>query len=341
MENTDTGVDPSSLGFIGGFGIADPQRENRLFNTSFNTETPKTDESKDQPGNTQKNEQQVADGGQKKVVDTTKNVDNNKSSLSDLIRESRLERERHAAQLSEANKYKTELDSVKAELTTFKSAKAFEDDPVGYVKARKLTPQQQISLGEALIYDLAPSKAPPDLRQRMFEMAQERKETERTKAEQEARKANDIQMVQRNIESFAQSLEQAARSFTEGSYPESESWFVTGDGTTDYDNYCKSLMATANNIATMATKNKTSADLSHKNIASTLEAELDRRMKLRETKRKGPSQSVTQPDKVINRPEVEEVISSGKGLNSGGKPDRYDLDDDERIRRAIRAGFGN
>src|SRR5262249_44646095 len=137
--------------------------------------------------------------------------------------------------------------NLREENERLKRAPAFEDDPIGYVKAKKLPPESQLLYGQSLLYDLAPEKAPPDLRIKMFEAREARRQAAAEETRREAEAKSAIEAQQRALQEFAGSLESAARSFTPGSYPESEDWF--GD---DQSTYAQSLMATATNIAKTA-----------------------------------------------------------------------------------------
>jgi hypothetical protein len=328
---TDTTIDPSALGFIGGFGFEPPE----MVKTADEINGVNTSESKESL-------QDKTEEATKSPTDTNKPVDKpevkveTKESLAELLRKDREARLAKTTELREASSVKEQLTKVTAELTALKNAPSFEDDPVGYCKTRKLTPEAQLALGQALIYDLAPSKAPPELRQDLYEAKRKREDAAREAQFKEQESKRQLEFVQNNIRDFAITLENASKSFTPGSYPESEAWFLTHDGKPDMDTYNRSLMVTADNMARAATERGTRADLSPSNIAKVLEDEIARRMKLRESKRKPNTQPVA--DKKPNV-EAKVEIDSTRGLNSGS-PERA-FNETERVRRAILAGFGN
>lgn len=266
-----------------------------------------------------------------------------KSSLLDKLRTEREARANKAKQDQESTTIKSELDRVRKEYEQLKLAPKFEDDPIGYAKARKLTPEQQILLGESLIYDLAPDKAPADLRQRLYEQKQDRQRLADQAQALEQSQRDELNRANRAIEIFAQDLDRGVRSFQSGSYPESEDWFTdSNSGNVDYDSYCKSLMATANNLATRAKQNNTVADLSHNNIAKTLEAALAQKQAIRDKRRAVRAPNKSQERQVAETKDNESIdVTSSRGLNTKGKAETLVLSDRERIDRAIRAGFGN
>lgn len=316
---------PEMLGFIGGFGPGEPPADtNPAYNDQDTTDT---------------STEVIPE--EKKVDKVATVVETPKQSLADLLRADREARNNKSREDNEVRGAKEELTKVKSELETLRNAPAFENDPVGYVKAKRLTPAQQIALGEALIYDLAPDKAPPDLRLRLFEQKREREDRLREDKAKEDSAHQQMDKIQRDLESFTQEMEYNARNLQSGSFPESEDWFSTDSGL-DHATYVQSLVATAKNLATTATNNRTRADLSFANIAKVLDTEISRRMAIRDSKRSKRTASSNETVAPIqNRPLVktERVeTASGKGLNSGFA-DNPAYDDAERIRRAVRAGF--
>lgn len=314
-------ITPESLGFIGGFGIAEPHVE------------PFPDEVTDQPLVTSTETKQ-----QPNSVDNKQEPKDNqpptKTSLADVLRadrEERAARSREATQFQETN---SKVKALETELAQYKNAKAFELDPVGYIKSRKIDPETQLLLGQSLLFDLAPEKAPPELRLRLFESKTERERVSREQAQADAQAAHDLESVKRNIEAFGNMLTNASKGFTTGSFPESEAWFITSDGGIDHDTYAKSLMATANNIANTASKRGQQADLSPANIAKELETEIARRMTARDAKRsKAPTKTESQGGKQT----ANETIST-KGI-VGGTTGTKPLTESERLARAAAVAF--
>lgn len=313
MSEDTNAITPESLGYIGGFM---PTVEVVPLDTK--------DEVVDTAGEVKKDEKPVDKLEVKK--------DDKGQSLAELLRADREARQSRTKEANETKTVKDELTKVRAELDQLRNGTSFEDDPIGYCKARKLSPEAQIALGEALIYDLAPSKAPADLRQRLFEDKHKRETSAREAKLAEDNAKRDMETVRQNIETFALGLEHAAKSFTTGSFPESEVWFED-----NHETYLKSLMATADNLARIATQNRQVADLSPSNIAKTLETEIAKRMANRDAKRRP---STTKTEQAVTKTETNNVdTTSAKGLNSGAHDNAYD--DAERIRRASRVIFGN
>jgi hypothetical protein len=323
------GITPESLGFIGGFDYAKPD-ENQVdvlpdgtLDEHKTNEPEKTEEVKPS----------------EKVVDKTNEP---KLTLGELIRKQRADANAKQVDSSEATKYKGEVDRLSKELQAITSAPKFEDDPVSYLTSKKISPEEQITLAETILYTLAPAKAPPDLRFKLFEQKQRRDAVQRDEEAKTTRTKLEQETIQNNIKNFAENLELEAQKFTEGTYPESEGWFLDNEGRFDFDTYRQSLLATANNIAATATKKGVRADLTTANIAKTLETEIERRMKLRETKRAGKQTPA-------NKPKTETMIATNKqgsgdtmssrGL-TGNTPVNRSMTDAERVRRAIAAGFG-
>lgn len=260
------------------------------------------------------------------------------SRLAELIRESREAKARAAAEATTAQKASDELAAARAEIAALKRSQSFEDDPIAYIKSRKMTPEQQALLGQTLLFDLVPDKAPEGFRQKLFEDRQARKEREAEEKRQAeaAERATEAQAQQ--ISGYVADLQAAAETFDEGSYPESKAWF--GD---DQTTYVRSLFATANNLAARAKQTGQRADLSPAAVAAALEQELRARYEQREqraAKRKTPTQTPA-PTKVETPPSGMQPAGtpmSTQGLGAG-TPRPPAKTEEERIARAAEAAF--
>lgn len=325
-------VTPESLGFTGGWGFSDPPPDVNGHNGSD-----------DETLSGQPKDATVV--ATKPTLANEKLVDNKDAAretianknLADILRE---DRESRASKNKEAQANATaaaEAKQLREELTKLKGSKSFEDDPVGYMKSHSISPERQILIGQSLLYDLAPEKAPPDLRFKLFEAKTQRDNEAREIAQREADAKAQVAAVERNIEAFANALSAATRSFAEGTYPESESWFIAADGKVDHDNYMKSLMATANNIGLASQRTGQAADLSPANIAKTLEVEVARRMAIRDAKRSAASGKKIE---TVTTPAVGNgTTTSNRGLNNGGTPTKPAMTEAERIKRAAAVVF--
>jgi hypothetical protein len=261
-------------------------------------------------------------------------------SLAEVIRAQREARAGREAEAKRANDLETQLKTLKSELERAKADRqAFEDDPVGFAKARGWTKEQQLLYGQSLLYDLAPDKADPNFRVKMFEDRQKREEREKTAREEKQRQEAEAAEAREQVRTYATALDAAASSFEPGSYPECEAWF--GD---DRTSYMQSLMATASNIATRATREGRVADLSPAAVAAVLEAETARRMSARDQRRAATQKPApaaapaVAPKPAPDAMQSVETVST-RNMNGGGTPTPPALDEKTRIQRAIQAGF--
>lgn len=264
-------------------------------------------------------------------------------SLKELIRQSREARQRAQQEQTRSRTLEQELKAAREEAAKAKSDRLeFEADPVGFAKARGWTPEQQLLYGKSLLFDLAPEKADPDFRIKMFEDRQKREEAKKEREAREAEEKAQQEAVQAQIQEFYADTVAAARSFEAGSYPESEAWF--GD---DLDSYMQSMMATAKNLAARATAEGRVADLTPAALASALEAETARRMAARDArkqKRTAPQGTPAANAAPVNAPaggtQSAETLST-RNLMGAGTPAPAAMDEKTRIQRAIQAGFRN
>jgi hypothetical protein len=257
--------------------------------------------------------------------------------LSEVIRQQREERKAREAATSKAQTLEQELAKTRSELEKARNSAEFEADPVGYAKSRGWTQEQQLMFGQALLYDLAPDKADPEFRYKMFEakQAREKAKAEREAQEREAKQATEAQ--QRQLEDYFQETAAAVRTFEAGSFPESEAWF---DG--DVNTYMESLMATARNLAAKANAKGEVADLTAPALARALEAEVATRMARRD-QRKQPRTAPQVPAQTPapraggTQPPVETL--STRNMHGSAAPLPSATSEKERIQRAIAVGF--
>jgi hypothetical protein len=246
---------------------------------------------------------------------------------------------REAAQQEQAREahYVSENRRLQSELDSFKKNQHFEDDPMGYAEARGWTKEQQLMYGKALLYGLAPEKADPEFRFRMFEDKQKR-EASKKEAEQREQATQAQQAAARQeMTRFAQSLEQGVMSFDAGSYPESEAWY--GD---NVEGYLQDLVKTAMKVADEATRNRQVADLSPASLARRLEADTADRLGSY-TKRKSPRTPSPAPTEAPqpSAPPAPAAEQSGidtfstRNITSGSVPQAPAKTDAERIQRAV------
>ncbi len=305
----------ADFGFVGGFAPAPIVADEQPSEETPNEETPAEEPAKEQE--------------QPKVEEP-------KGGLADLIRAQREARaakeqeakQREAAQ-SEAEGLKTELEKLKRSLAEF------EADPVAYAKAAKWSPEKQAYLAQMLLYDLAPDKATPLIRQRLFESKQALREKEKAAREEQERAERAKAEDQAQYNSYVSMVQQAVDSFESGSYPESEAWF--GEDRATYE---QSLLVTARNLAVSGKRTGQAVDLSPANLAKVLEADIAKRMGARDARR-----GVRQPaggqgqQKVQVTGGKQPVDESTKGLSQAGAPRAKAKTDQERVARAVEAAF--
>lgn len=256
--------------------------------------------------------------------------------LAELIRARREERQARERIESQHKSTEKRVEELTSELTRFKSARNdFLADPIGYAKANNWTKEEQILVGQALIYDIVPDKAPPDFRSKLMDLRDQRKEKQAQDAAAKAEQERATQAYQQELTSYATGLNAAAQNFEEGSHPESEAWF--GD---DHDTYMNSLMATARNLAAVANSEGRVADLSPAAVAAVLEQEVATRMARRDEQRSArtatPAPAV-KPDQGGGKQAA--VTESPRGMQGSGGPRPPARTESERLQRAIEAGW--
>lgn len=262
------------------------------------------------------------------------------SPLAERIRADREARQARTRDQAEVSDVRKQLDEARAQIEAFKAQSGPVHDPIAWAKMQNMTRDEQALFGQALLYDLVPDKAPADQRIRLFEMKQAREARTREAADTERRNAEQAQHTQRMIANYAADIESTVETFTAGSFPDSEDWF--GD---DTGSYVQSLMATARNLADAANKAGQRADVSPQAVAKALEAEVAKRMKIRDeraAKRKpamAPVEALPGVGKLTDNKGTGETIST-KGLGGAGAPRPPAMTETERIARAAEVVFG-
>lgn len=253
--------------------------------------------------------------------------------MRDAIEAMRAKREKAAQEQSRAAQLERDLAQARAEAQQLKTKSSFEDDPVGYAQARGWTKDQQLMFGQALLYDLAPDKADPNFRVKMFEDKQKRQKAADEAAAQEQQKAQEAAAARQEISRFAQVLEAGVASFDAGSYPASEDEY--GD---NVEGYLQAMFRTAVKMADEATKANTIADLSPQAIAAKLEADtvaVEVARQKRRSQRTPPKQSATaQPSAPVAKLSDIDTTST-QDLGGSGAPLPPARTESERKQRAL------
>lgn len=252
--------------------------------------------------------------------------------LAKIIAAQREERQARIAKESETKDLRSKYEALQAEHDNLKKSAAFEDDPVAYGKARGWSAETQAQIGQFLLYDLVPDKAPSDLRIRLFEMKQARKEAEAAKTQSEAQRQAAIEDNKARLAEYGEILKNSIPTFEEGSAPESEAYY--GD---DLDTYQRSLMATAMNMSNVSKQTGQPVDLSPANVRRVLEAEVMKRMSARDARvaARKPKQAAPGVPAVGKQAPVE--TESSRGLSGNGAPIQPAASEAERVQRAIEA----
>ena len=257
-------------------------------------------------------------------------------SLAEVIRANREARQAAQAADQRRTSLEGELKAAREELARYKAdRKAFEDDPVGYAQDRGWSKEQQLLYGQSLLYDLAPDKADPEFRQKMFEDRYKRKEAADAKEAEAARAKAETQAQQAQFNQFIHDTASAVRTFETGSYPESEAWF---EG--DFESYMRSILATATNVAAKATQEGRVADLSAGALARVLEAEVAAKMARRDQRKpqRTAAQAPQTPTQSAGGTQTLDTLST-RNLTGSGTPRPPATSDRERIQRAVEAAF--
>lgn len=258
--------------------------------------------------------------------------------LADAVKAMREARAKQAQEAQRQAAYEAENARLKQELDQIRAHQSFEDDPVGYAQARQWTKEQQLTFGQALLYDLAPDKADPNFRIKMFEDKQKREKATEAKKSEEQRAQQEEAERRETLSQFVQAIEAGVMSFEAGSYPESEDWYGT-----DVEGYLRAMHSTALQMAQEATKAGTQADLTPPSIAAKLEADTVARVAARDKRRamRTPTFQGSTQQRANPAPDAELSVdtTSTRDMSGGGAPLPPARSESERLQRAVAAGF--
>lgn len=260
-----------------------------------------------------------------------------KNELAQALNEWRAERKVADAAKQEASSWRAKYEALQAEHEAVRNAPAFEDDPLAYVHSRKLKPEQVSEIVQLLAYDLNPAAAPEGFRFKVFEARQARKEREA----EEARKAQEMERARaqeiQQLQAFVGSLDAAAATFEPGRFPANEDWY--GD---NRKAYVADLFKIANELAEEAQAQGRDADLTAATLAAKLEQRSAEKLAALEARRGKRKPQAEKPADIGRAPGTTQSTMSPvstQGLNQGG-PRPPALTEEDRIKRAIAAGFG-
>lgn len=257
--------------------------------------------------------------------------------MRDAIEAMRAKREKQAQEQTRAAQLERELAQARSEAQQLKTKSTFEDDPVGYAQARGWTKDQQLMFGQALLYDLAPDKADPNFRVKMFEDKQKREKAAQEKADREQATAQEQAAARQEVQRFAQVLETGVASFEAGSYPASEDEY--GD---NVEGYLQAMFRTAVKMADEATKANQIADLSPQAIAAKLEADTvayEAARAKRRAMRTPPKQNAPADPAAVDAKQSVIDTTSTQDLSGSGAPMPPARTEAERKQRALAVLF--
>lgn len=268
-----------------------------------------------------------------------------KPGMADKIRQDRESRAAAGAAQNDAKKYQDEAATLRKEVEALKASQNI-DDPLEFVRSRKLTKEQQALWGQAMLYDLKPEVAPQEFRLEIYKAQQAAKEAKAAEQAEQDRQSAAQRAQTQQLHGYVAELHQQIQSSPEGSHPESETWFTEdgADGTSavNREAYVQSLLATAKNLAARGQAAGQQVDLTPANVARVLEAEVAKRMKRRDTKLAGSAKTQKQTAPATPVPSDAQVTTttmSAEGLGGGG-PRPPAGTEEERRARAAAALFG-
>lgn len=253
--------------------------------------------------------------------------------LADKIRADREAKASAARKVEEDNTYKSKYEQAQAALARL-SKSDIVADTIGWAEANQLTREEQAAIGETLLYGLVPDKATPEVRIKLLEARQARKEklAEQSRAQEQER--HQQAQVQQVHEQYIEALATNVESLPQGALPDSEAWFGG-----DQEAYVNSLYATANNLAENARAQGRVADLSFEAVAKVLESDISARaQRLRTRGVAAPKQEPAVVQATGKQPDEPQIVLSTKGLG-GGAPRPPATTDAERMQRAMEAAF--
>lgn len=256
-------------------------------------------------------------------------------SLAEQIRAERAAREAKRAQ-SAAEKSATEkLAAYEKRLAEIEKSKDNALlDSVGFLERLGLSKGDMATFAENVMFTLVPDKAPPDFLPRLIKAQRARDEA--LMSEREQKKAQEAQeaaarAAQEEAErlelDYRESLAELASKASAETYPTSATWFGK-----DHEDYAESLLHTARNLATEATRQGRVADLRPETVAAALEKHLAAR-----AARLKPQAAEPNP---VSKPSPAPVKQSGPKDKIVNLPsDSAGLSESERIARAVKAAF--
>lgn len=251
--------------------------------------------------------------------------------LAELIATQRADRQAKAQAEAHARTVADENAALKAKLAQV-TTKDVVADPIGWADAHGLTREERVHLGQSLLYDIVPEKAPPNWRIDQFEAKQARQARLDAAKQAESASQAEQQATAAQISQYTETLKTVAATADEQALPESVAWFGG-----NHDEYTQSLFATANNMAQAAGARGEVADLSPKTVAAVLEAEIKARLARRKgTAASAPAQQ-TAPVAGGKQPTVADM--STHGLSGGGAPRPKAITERERLERAMAVAF--
>jgi hypothetical protein len=253
-----------------------------------------------------------------------------------MIRAQREARQARAVKEQEAADLKTRLDEAEAKLAKVSKADLLAD-PIGYAEAAGLSQADMILIGQAYLYQVAPDKAPPDLRYRMLEAKTRRERAAEERQRAQDQEANVARAQAQSVHQYQSAVQAAAESWEsvgdQHPYQSSKAWFGGNPA-----EYAESLVYTARNIAAEASARGEVADLSIPAVAAILERDIAARASRFKSAAAAPTQSVKpQEPKVPGGGKQPAVLSTRGQANAPVPPAESE---EERIKRAIAAAFG-
>lgn len=261
-------------------------------------------------------------------------------SLAELISQDRADRAAKAKEQSEVSRLAASLKAAEEKLSKYQSE--MDDlvlDPSGFATRRGLNDAQRAMVGQALLYDLVPDKAPPDHRAKMLEAQLKRRDQlsaakEKEQSERAAAQAAEAEQKAKaaQVSQYADGLGAAADTWdkeTAHPFPISRTWFSE-----EPENYKLSLLHTAVNMADAAQAKGEVADLSPKNVAKVFEEHMAAKVSRVPRKEAPQGSTPVETQKPVSgggpqTPPVEKPSTRTKKLTS----------DEERILRAAAVVF--
>lgn len=218
--------------------------------------------------------------------------------LAQLIREEREAKElkaKYDAELKGLEPIKGEYEKLKAKLQDVHGR--FIDDPAGFLEEAGVPREKWLEIAEYIFFSTDPSKASPELHQRIETKKRDRAlekraaDLERRQREWEERQARE--QAEAPVRAYQATLQSHAGTLTAQSHPAIAAWFE-GDAAA----LAQTMFNTAQNLAAAASAKGERADLSPQRVAQEVEAYLDAKF----SRRLPPPQAKAQPSAVVTSP---------------------------------------